>query len=752
MKKAIAFLLLAFPALLLFPARASNDFSRAIAYYLIGDRDLAQKNMDAHFSKRPQPTVKVGFALLFKGEKWEATKKFSDYLESNHRSLEALTGVSLATADIKNSIAIDNLGKVVRLDPNFAPAFACLGYEYFQRGNYPAAEENFNRSLEIVAVPEFKILLAELYMRTGREQKAIDLIRPEADAAPRNYHYASMTARAALKLGDLATAARYIEQTQRARPESQEAQLLRGRLLLASGDLRKAKSLLGRLTFDSYNLEYSLTCAEVLLKLKDRDAEKYLYEVFAQNQWHPEINKLMGLFHLKGKNANIQNWIRRALLGGLTPAELQKEFPGKYSFPNYPSLAFFAARKIQWLGNGRFLVAGSQNSGQKEKLVVVDAASLKPIKSFEYEGTIQEVFPAPRQDKVIFSTTAVENEKVYVYTLVAGKNAYKLKPVVGYALSMPTILAGFSRDGSTAYVTDGSMADLAFTSPFSVAALYGRKKAIYPDLPIPVFSYDYASDRWAQVKNRDALRRIPLPVVRQYMAVADACQENSEIAKLLEKGTKISITSSEEMKIHFGASDSAFLVSLSDLKNAFQAWVYDPRDARLAQFDETMFLGDKYYSDLEVVQFRPEKGEILVRTRDKNLSLVHFNYKSLLYKKIGGSVIAAGSSPDGNTVYAINERNRQLYYSETNLEIVQLAPFSRSKIDSRSDLNAIVDCTDPNEQYFTTYNGELVKLDEERKFSSRQVSLAGALHQASADKKWAAAFINGRLFVLPWQG
>jgi hypothetical protein len=47
MKKAIAFFLVALLAPALFPARGSDNFSRAIAYYLVGDLDLARKSLDA---------------------------------------------------------------------------------------------------------------------------------------------------------------------------------------------------------------------------------------------------------------------------------------------------------------------------------------------------------------------------------------------------------------------------------------------------------------------------------------------------------------------------------------------------------------------------------------------------------------------------------------------------------------------------------------------------------------------------------
>jgi hypothetical protein len=382
---------------------------------------------------------------------------------------------------------------------------------------------------------------------------------------------------------------------------------------------------------------------------------------------------------------------------------------------------------------------------------VLDAVSLKTIKAFDYEGAIQDIFPAPKLDKVIFSTSAVENEKVYLYTLLVQGDSFRLQPIVGYALGMTSVLAAFNDSGTIAWVTDGSLADLAFTSPFSIAAAYGRKTAIYPDYPFPVYSYTYASDRWAQVKTRDGLSGIPVKALRRYLAVADACRSNSDVAKLLEKGSALDITSSEEMHIHFGAAEDSFLISFSDLKNAFQAWAYDRPGNKLTQFDETMFMGDKYYAELDIVAFHPERGEILVSSRDKQKNLVQFNYRSLLYKKIASGLLAATVSADGKTIFLISEKNKQLYFSEAGLEIIQMSPYSRSKVDGRRDLNAIVDSSDRGALYVTTYNGELLKLDEEGKFSSRQVSLAGAVHQVSPDKKKAAAFINGRFYVLDWQ-
>jgi tetratricopeptide (TPR) repeat protein len=750
MKKAGFVLLMALLSATVFSAPKADDFSRGIVYYLIDDIELANKYLDAYFRINPRPSVKTGFSLLMKNEKWEATKIFSYYLESDHRSLEALTGVSLAVADMKNSLSIDNLFKIVRMNAEYAPAYLCLGNEYLKRRNYPAAEANFNKAIKFSKIPEYKLLLCEQYLQTGQPQAALDLIQPEAELAPANYYFSLLTARAFYQLGNWAELSTYIGRALKVKPASKEGQLLLAQYYMKIDELKKARKILEKLKFDYYNLEYGLTFAEVLTKLKDSDAEKYLYEVFSQNQWEPRINLLLGLYNFKKKNPNVQNWINRAILSGKGGEELKREFPGTFDFPSYPSLPFFDVKKIQWLNSSLVLLAGNLQSGEKEKMLLVDTVTQKIIKSFEYEGAIQEMFASKNLEKIVFSTTAVDNEKVYIYTLFAAGGGYSLQPVVGYALKMPSIIVAFNAQASEVYITDGSLAEQAFVSPFSTLSAYGRKIAVYPNFPFQVYRYTYAGERWAEIKDRELLRRVPIGRVQQYLAVADAAENNKDVGKLIDKGRNIDITSSEEVKIFFGDDPDRFIIYFSDLKNAFQGLVYDRESNRTTPFDESMFLGEKYYSELDILSFNPQKNEILFMTKDKEKNLFLVNYHSLLYKKLGNGILAACVNQGMDTIYFLSERNKFLYFSEANLEIVRLAPFAKEKISSRRDLNSIVDCSSPNEQYFSTFNGEMLKLDETGNFVNCQVALAGAVFQPSPDKGKVVAFINGRVFVLPW--
>ena len=136
------------------PREKTDEFYKAIVYYLIKDVDQAKRYLDVYFRFNRQPSIKVGYTLLLANENWEATKKFDEYLETDYRSLEALIGISLATADMENSTSIENLNKALRLNPAYAAAYLCLGFEYAKRQNPMLAEQNYLKSLRLSKTPE----------------------------------------------------------------------------------------------------------------------------------------------------------------------------------------------------------------------------------------------------------------------------------------------------------------------------------------------------------------------------------------------------------------------------------------------------------------------------------------------------------------------------------------------------------------------------------------------------------------------
>jgi hypothetical protein len=210
------------------------------------------------------------------------------------------------------------------------------------------------------------------------------------------------------------------------------------------------------------------------------------------------------------------------------------------------------------------------------------------------------------------------------------------------------------------------------------------------------------------------------------------------------------LTSSQVIKIHFSENYPAFIIYLSDLKNAFQALIYDELTNRTHSIDSTMFLGSERYAQLDIMAFLPDKKEILVRTKDKDKNLIGFNYHSRLYLDLTKNLLNLCFNPHENLIVTLTERSNNIHYSDTYLELFYRGPYVHKVITTRRDLSRVDCCQDMNRIRFSTYNGERLFMDDRYEFHYTGVSLEDALHDISPDSRKAAVFVNGKLFLMNW--
>jgi len=756
MKRIILVLILFVFCSLLYSQGRSDNFNKGISYYLLKDIKKAKNHLSLYFKAAANPQLKSGYMLLLEGKNWEATTRFKDYLGINHRSLVGLVGISLATVDMKNTTTMENLWRATRLNSRYSPAYLCLGIEYMKKRVYPSAERYLNLAIKLSNTPEYKILLGNLYLTLQKPEMTLALVKSEADRFPDNFYFNFLTAQAYLELDNFDNIENYIDSAIVSKPKNQEVQLLRAKYLLKKGNYKGSKSILSNLKFEDFDEEYVKTFAQTLLKLNDKKAKTYLYEFFSKNSWDRDINRMMGEYLLKkDKKANVQNWIYRMILSGNEVAGIKDIFPDTFKIPEFKYLPFFEVKKIKWISNDRLLVVAIVKSGQEEGIFVIDTRNLKIVKTFSYRGSFQNIFLSKDFKNIIFSTTTADEDRIYLYTIEVSDTKFTLRPVFAHPLELSSALIGYNSSGSMAYITDGSISSLAFESPFSQVSLYGRKKPLYPYYPFPVYLYNFSTKRFFKLKNTrhlDQIENIPIRDVRKYALVCRAYQGNSDISDLINKGQQLDLTSSQVVKIHCSMDLSAFIIYLSDLNNAFQALIYNERDNWIVKVDESMFLGKKEYAQVNIIHFDPRENEIILMTQDKNRELIHFNYRSYLYCNLSKNVIEFYFNSDNKDSVSLTERSNNLYYKDTNLELIALNPFYRKLITERRDLNKIIHYRTPDRIYFSTYNGELVKMDDEYNFTYIGPSLEGAFYDSSPDNHFAAVFINGRLFVLNWIG
>ena len=230
--------------------------------------------------------------------------------------------------------------------------------------------------------------------------------------------------------------------------------------------------------------------------------------------------------------------------------------------------------------------------------------------------------------------------------------------------------------------------------------------------------------------------------------IYEAHQSKNSVQTYIEKGKKLDITSSELVKIYFSNDSSSFIIYLSDLKNAFQALIYEYFSNRLFRIDETMFIGTGNYAELALLDFDPQNKELLVLTKDEERRLIKFNYQSYLALELADKVLESYYDRNQGMFYILSERSKKSLFTETNLEIVYKKPFFRETVGERRDLNRVLFTKGFDQVYFTTFNGELLMMDGEYKFHYVGPSVEGSLQAISPSGKKQAAFINERLYIL----
>jgi tetratricopeptide (TPR) repeat protein len=733
----------------LFSVTEDGNLNRGIVYLSLGDMGQAEKYFNLFFQKGINPALKNGFLQLMEGEEEEAAGHFKSYLDLDHRSSIALVGIALSTAHMAVSNTEEILKRASRLDPTYSPAYISLGVLYQKQRNYPAAEMNFRSALRYSGVPEINILLGRLYIETENPGAALALLKGEADRAPDNFYFNYLTAKAYLMLNRLNELGPYIQAALDCKPKDIDAGILSAKYYLNQNNAQKARMVLNGLKVEDYNEEFMKTYSDVLVTLKDKKARNYLYEVFSRKRWDKDINRLLGLYTLwMVKGGNVQNWIYRSILSGTETARLKELFPDNYIYPEYKSLPFFNVKKVEWLPDDNILAVANQRSGDPERIFIIEPTKMRIVQTISYNGTLQDLFVSKNRNSLVFSTTAREGESVFLYYIGLSNRALRLQPIFGKPLAFPSAAVGFNTAGTLVYITDNRINKLAFESPFSQVSQYGQKTPVFPNYPFNVFQYNVATGHLSKLNSITQSEVVPpIPAVKKYAMVANAYQENTRIRTLIDKGLQLDLTSSESVKIVFSKDIQYFIIYFADLKNAFQGLLWDSNSRNAREVDETMFLGKGNYAELNIVDFNPQKNHLIVLTKNDR-DLILYNYLTHIHMNLGSEAFKAYYNLESNMIYVLKQRDANVYFGGAGLQLISLKPYVNTSLGTRMGLTDIIGSKGEDEVYFSTYNGEIVKMDGERKFEYVKPSLENCLHSGSQDGKKTAAFINDRLILI----
>jgi hypothetical protein len=365
-----------------------------------------------------------------------------------------------------------------------------------------------------------------------------------------------------------------------------------------------------------------------------------------------------------------------------------------------------------------------------------------------FSGKLQEMFVSKGRNSIILSSTARENESVYLYAVMSVGKGFRLRPLFNRPLNMVSVAVGFNKSGTLAYITDSRVNSVPFEAPFSLVSQYGEKTPVYPKYPFNLYKYYFTNGRLTMLKNLEKSEIVP-PVegLKKYSLVADGMFGNSQVQALIDKGRQLDLTSTEQVRVVFSKDLHSFIIYLSDVSNAFKGYAWDNDVNTVMPVDETMFLGKDNYAEIILVDLDAARNEILVLTK-KQKELIHYNYKSHLYLRLAKDVSNVCYNRKTRMVYAINDNGiNERGSGSSNLWVISLDPYLNNRVGTRLGVTNVVDCKDELEVYFATYNGEIVKMDGEYKFTYVKPCWEGSHFAESPFDRRTMVFVNGNLWL-----
>jgi len=743
----VAFLLL----FLLTPTLSGDDFDFGLTYYLLNDPEMARSYFNRFFVNTNNQRVADAYVELFKGNNWDAAERFRRYLEMNHRSLIGIIGMALSTRDLLNSTSLETLERAQRLHPKNPAVHVAIGFEYVKRKDYPKAEQFFARALNSSKEEIYKIPLGYLYLEMNEYKEVLDMCEKSALADKQSFHFNYLTAKAHYHLNNWQGVGQFIQNAIKAKPGHIVGRLLWAQFLASQNQAVEARDALKGMQFDGYNLEYEKTLAQVLFKLEDRQAYGKMLEVLLQSPWDREINRIMGLHHLReAKGENIQHWINRALIAGNPESDMKSLFPGKYIIKSPFELSFFSVESMSWFDDQFLVVAGKRESGDKDKVFVIDSKNGKIVATGTVSGDILQVKTSGNNGGwAVIVTVAKENQRVYLYSLTYSGNSFVTKQIPGGSYGMPSLISGFSSDGQTFYFVSSHVSEAIYRAPFTVLDNQFQQQALFPNLPVPVYALTRKGGAPIQIKGNDQYAKLPIKEMRDYALLSKAYQKDELVQSMITEGFSIDLAASRTVKVYCNDTSDGAVVYTTDVdaKRGFDAVLYSAiaKDKSI-RLNETAFLGKNKYSEIKVIAYNPIKCELIVQTLDENKQLLHHNAKGKLTRLLGDNLLSQLYLPHSNILYYLVEKKQKLFEKETQLFQVTLNRYSKTRVKKRDDIIAISMSACGEAAEFVTFNGEILTLDLENEFIYQKPAL-NTIMQAISSLGNRAAFVNERVVI-----
>ena len=195
----------------------------AEVYVLVGDYVNANTALDKARkinSKYSGIYIVEGDMLMKQGKTGDACARYENAILFNNSDKVAYLKLAQVYKDINTSVAIQDLDKLVAIDPNYIPAYAVYGDIYREEGRYKDALDAYEKFIAIPGVPLLQHeRYAQLLFFTYQYEKALEQIKYVISQDPNNLVMKRLEAYNNFRLGNYKEGLEQINQFLAAMPK-----------------------------------------------------------------------------------------------------------------------------------------------------------------------------------------------------------------------------------------------------------------------------------------------------------------------------------------------------------------------------------------------------------------------------------------------------------------------------------------------------------------------------------------------------
>ncbi len=627
------------------PTRKDLAYYKAISYYMLGDKDSAEKNFNIYFNLTNNQKIKTAYEYLLKDDKTTSSKLFESFIRSRYKRLDALIGYAFSIGEYSFYYEEYYFELAKEIFSKKSITSLCYGYFYLKEGDLGAAKDLINKAIRTYDLPEYHILLSLYYRYKGLytlERDELIKYLPLTDYAKGYIRVAEIYS----KNSEIKKAFDFLVQNREKIGDNDQYYIIKAKIEREMGDFKDALSTIENIK-NKDNFEYIREKGILYHKIgKYKKTIKLFNKIEYKYKEDKEFSYYYGLALLNKNKGVAGKWLLRAGIFGVDVRDDILRTPRGEEFlnkiQNSSIIKFFRIDGFKWINDDNLLVWGKKNTTYKNYIYLIDSKG-GIVKSFVLDELVQNIVVSHDKTKIAIVSFSKRKDVANFYFLSLKSN--NLRRINHYDIDEKIWNPVFSGNDDKIYFLEENYIKNIYSAPFSIENNMGKVYTFYPKIILSGYYYNIGSGRFSDLNERAIDNSSKL--FHDAKKIVEYYNKYPGFSNLIEKGKTISFSASDRVNLFVG--DNYMLAFEATGTESFIYHLYF-NDGEIYEGKSSEIFKKRPYEYLDFLGISESKHLLYFKGMDK---IIIIDYAKKRKKKIITNVLTIVSSD--NKAYYINQ-------------------------------------------------------------------------------------------------